>query len=499
MVIVSNRLPIVLKKEEDGSITSKPGSGGLVTALAPLLRNRSGLWIGWSGSNNMTEEEVEQGTQDAKEKIGFALSSLVLTSDEIDCFYNGFSNEILWPLFHDFASDCNFDPKYWGFYQRVNEKFADKILDNVSEEDFLWIQDYHLLLVAQELRIKGYTKPISFFLHIPFPSLDIYLKLPWRFQILHALLEYDFIAFQTLRDKKNFMGCVKHLYPKARLEQKKGILRIIREDRETKVAAFPISIDYNEFSGQAQKQEVSEAAWYFHEKLPNQKIVFSTDRLDMSKGIPYRLKAIRHLLEKHPELHRKVSFIQSVVPSRTDVPKYQNLKQTIDRLVGDINSEFSQEDWVPIKYYFKTLNRRELLSCYRTAEVALITPLKDGMNLVAKEYVAANIEENGVLVLSEFAGAAAQLFHDALMVNPFDIEGVSEAIYHALYMPEEERKAHMNRLRRIVKKYDIFWWIHSFMHSAISRDLKDFPLIEEYIPSFDPSKELEASSITLFS
>lgn len=495
-IIVSNRLPVVLYREND-EVKMKPGSGGLVTALAPILRNRQGLWIGWPGSSELSPEELATFTDQAEKKIGFSLSPITLSEEEINLYYNGFSNEVIWPLFHDLQAECNFDPRYWYTYQQVNRKFANEVQKQVADADFLWVHDYHLLLLAQELKQSGYRSPVSFFLHIPFPPLDIFLKLPWRFQILNGLLQYDLIGFQTMRDKRNFIECVKKLLPYTHSEKEKGIHRIIMENHETRVGTFPISIDFNEFSQQAQKREVSEGAWYFHEKMPEQKIVFSTDRLDITKGIPYRLNAIKHLLEHHPELHRKVSFIQAVVPSRIDIPKYQELKNTIDRLVGEINSEFSRDDWVPIKYYFRSLNRRELLSCYRTAEALLITPIKDGMNLVAKEYVAANIEENGVLILSEFAGSAAQLRDEALLVNPYDIEGVSAMIYTALTLPQEERKKRMQKMRRSIKKHDIFWWIHSFLTTAISKDLQDFPVIEEYLPSYD--QELSESSITLFS
>lgn len=253
--------------------------------------------------------------------------------------------------------------------------------------------------------------------------------------------------------------------------------------REVRVGAFPISIDYNEFSKMAAGQEVANQAWSHHEHLKGQKIIFSCDRLDISKGIPYRLEAIRHLLKNHPELHEKVTFFQVVIPSRIEIPKYQELKKEIDRLVGEINSQFTKTGWVPIQYLFRSINRKELLAFYRISEVALITPVKDGMNLVAKEYIASNVNENGVLILSEFAGAATQLQREAFLINPYDIEGLSETIYKALTLPSSDRKKRMRKMRRNVQRYDVFWWVQSFLNAAISKELHDFPIIEEYTPT----------------
>ena len=249
------------------------------------------------------------------------------------------------------------------------------------------------------------------------------------------------------------------------------------------MGAFPISIDYNEFSKMAAGKDVTDQIWLNREQLKGQKIVFSCDRLDMSKGIPYRLEAIRHLLKNHPELHEKVTFFQVVIPSRTEIPKYQDLKQEIDRLVGEINSQFTKTGWVPIQYIYHSVSRQELLAFYRNSEIALITPVKDGMNLVAKEFIASNVHENGILILSEFAGAATQLQHEALLINPYDIEGVADTIYTALMLPPTDTKKRMRKMRRNVQRYDVFWWVRVFLNAAISKELGDFPIIDEYTPS----------------
>lgn len=481
LIIISNRLPIVISKDE-GNIKITPGSGGLVTALAPVLKNRGGLWIGWPGTFDVPQEEILKHIKQLNQNSGFSLHPVSLTKEEVELYYHGFSNEIIWPLFHDLITLSIFNPNFWRSYNEVNHKFAETVKGLVKKNDFIWVHDYQLLTLGQALKERGISSFISFFLHIPFPSLDIFLKLPWRFQILRALLEYDLIGFQTMRDKRNFIQCVKILLPEVRKTVSDQIQMLKVGSREVRIGAFPISIDYNEFAKQAEKEQVSERAWLFHEKQPDKKFIFSIDRLDYTKGIPLRLLAVKNLLKKYPELHQKITFIQVVIPSRTDIPQYQHLKSEIDALVSEINSEFTKDNWIPIHYIFRSLERDELLSLYRTSEIALITPIKDGMNLVAKEYIASNVEEKGILILSEFAGAAAELSNDAVIVNPFDIEGVSQAIYQSFLMPAEERKRRMKKLRRHLKRYDIFWWVKSFIKAAISQDLKDFPLIQEYVP-----------------
>lgn len=484
LLIVSNRLPVVFTHSENGELKTRGGSGGLVTALAPVLKNRGGIWIGWPGP--FKEEVLPQVTElleKESQKTGFILHPIFLTEEDIKLYYDGFSNEIIWPLFHDLQSECNFNPTYWQAVQAVNTKFAEGIQQELRENDFIWIHDYHLMLVGQELRKQGVNQKIGFFLHIPFPSLDIFLKLPWRFQILRALLDFDLIGFQTARDQRNFMQCVKRLLPDIKVKSHRNIHLCQSGDREVRVGAFPISIDYQEFAKMASGIEVMDQAWISREQLKGQKIVFSCDRLDVSKGITYRLEAIRHLLKTHPELHEKVTFFQIVVPSRIEIPKYQDLKNEVDRLVGEINSLFTKTGWIPIQYIFQSISRKELLAFYRISEVALITPIKDGMNLVAKEYVASNINENGVLILSEFAGAATQLQKEAFLINPYDIVGLSDAIHAALTIAPREGKRRMHKMRKCVQKYDVFWWVRSFLHTAISKELSDFPIIEEYIPT----------------
>lgn len=483
LVIVSNRLPIVLSKKGD-KINISPGSGGLITALAPVLKNRGGVWIGWPGPAEVDEkDEILKILENEHRRTGFLLHPIFLSKEEVKLYYEGFANEIIWPFFHDLQSECNFDPAYWHAFQDVNCKFATGIVDKLKPNDFLWIHDYHLLLVGQELRKLGVVQTTGFFLHIPFPSLDVFLKLPWRFQILRALLEYDLIGFQTLRDERNFIQCVKTLLPEIKRVNTHQMHICETKSRKVRVSAFPISIDFHEFSNMAKDKEVIKLAKYDREHFEGQKIFFSCDRLDISKGIPYRLKAIRYLLKTHPEMHEKITFFQVVIPSRTEIPKYHNLKDEIDRLVGEINSEFTKTGWVPIQYLYHPISRKELLAFYCISDIALITPVKDGMNLVAKEYIASNILENGAVILSEFAGAATQLQHEAFLINPYDVEGLAETMYTTLMLSPDDRKMRMRKMRQRVKRYDVFQWVHNFLNAAISKELVDFPIIEEYIPT----------------
>lgn len=479
LTVISNRLPFEIT-QEDETLNVHPGSGGLVTALAPVLKNRGGIWIGWPGPVEAKEHTLNGVVAEAGKSFGFQFAPVYLSNEEVDLYYHGFSNEIIWPLFHDLLGQCNFDPNYWECYQAVNAKFAKAVIKNGTQGDFIWVQDYHLMLLGDELRKRRIGTKIGFFLHIPFPPLDIFLKLPWRLQILHALLKYDLIGFQTARDKRNFIHCVRALVDDVNIVTK-GPLQLCRTElNEVSVGAFPISIDFREFMMRATAKDVADAAWCLHEKWPGQQLVLSLDRLDYTKGIPQRLAAIRTFLTRYPEFHKKVSFIQIIVPSRTDVPFYQELKKEIDRLVGEINSLFTKDNWVPINYMFRSLDRVELLAYYRTAEIALVTPIKDGMNLVAKEYLACDIEQRGALILSEFAGAASQLYSGAILVNPFDIIGIAEALHQAITMPHDARKHRSQAMRRVVRRYDIYWWTKMYLGAAFGLDLQDLPIVEEY-------------------
>jgi len=407
----------------------------------------------------------------------------MISAREKHDFYYGFSNESRWPLFHDRASLCNFNPDYWHAYQSVNSKFARVIERNSGRGDYVWVNDYHLIGVARELREMGVKNNVGFFLHIPFPPADIFLKLPWRFQILSSLMDYDLIGFQTMRDMRNFINCLRMMRKDLPVKSSGRISTIRTPGREVRVGSFPISIDYADFATSSAAQDVSEEAWLIHQNLPERQLILGADRLDYTKGIPHRLQAYRDALRRYPELRRNVTLIQVVVPSRENIPKYHELKNEIERLVSEINGEFTVSAWVPIHYIFRSLTRTELLAYYRTSEIALVTPLKDGMNLVAKEFCACSVEENSVLILSEFAGAAPQLQGGAILVNPYDLEGVADAIYRAYTMGADEKRARMRKMRRSIQRQDIYWWVDSFLKAGTSLDLSDFPPMSDYVPT----------------
>ena len=486
LISVSNRLPVILSRRRDGRWQADPGSGGLITALVPVLQNRGGLWIGWPG---VVEEEGIEHISEVLERTGrdsgYTLHPVHLSASEREDYYYGFANEIVWPIFHDLQTLCNFAPQYWRGYCQVNRKFAQTIAQHYQVGDYIWVHDYHLMKVGEELEAFGITCATGFYLHIPFPSLDIFLKLPWRMEILRALLRYDLLGFQTLRDRRNFAQCVSTIIPDAKIEGEGQVIIVQLGNRTVRLGGFPISIDFNEFATQAQQPEVVDLARHFHENLPKRQVVLGLDRLDYTKGIPYRLDAFRSTLQHHPELHGKISLVQIVVPSREDIREYSDLKTEIERTVGQINGQFTQSGWIPVHYIFRGLDRVELLAYYRACEIGLVTPLKDGMNLVAKEYCACNVDENGVLILSEFAGAAAQLQEGAILVNPYHIEAVAEAIYRATQISPDERCTRMRKLRQSIQEHDIFWWVDSFLRAAFSKHLDDFPLLQDYQPHLE--------------
>ena len=467
IIIVSNRLPVTIVRTGKKSELF-PGSGGLVTALAPVLRDRGGIWIGWDG--------VTRGHFHKKlflkesRRIGYRLVPVSLTDQQVELYYEGFSNTTLWPLFHDFLDRCQFQPETWEMYCKVNQKFSQVALEQSSVQDLIWVQDYHLLLVGKYLTQQKHRGRTAFFLHIPFPPWDLFMRLPWRTELIEGLLHYDLVGFQTERDRWNFIRCVRRLFSSAIVSGPQRMQLIEHNGRVTRVGAFPISIDFDGFNQRALTKEVADEAWYIHERLPKRKLVLGIDRLDYTKGILERLEAFGLLFKKYPDLRGKINFIQVVVPSRTNVQEYQEMKRTIDETVGRINGQFTYHDWVPIFYIYRSLSRRELIAYYRTCEIALITPLKDGMNLIAKEYCASSVETDGVLILSEFAGAAQQLGKASLLVNPFNLEEVADRIHQAYYMEEKERRRRMTKLRAEVRRNNIFRWIEQYL-SAVGMPL----------------------------
>jgi len=467
LVIVSNRLPVTMEKAEKKKYKFKPAVGGLVTAMDPILKKRKGVWIGWAGDYKEEEINTKELLKNKTKEVGYDLIPVELSIANYNLYYEGYSNEILWPLFHNFSSYCVFKPKFYTAYEEVNKKFADTVFENLNESDFVWIHDYHLIKVAGYLREMGATNPIAYFLHIPFPPMETFMRMPNRQALLDALLEYDLIGFHTEQDKKNFIDIVYALTDLKLTEARSGgICRFTVGSREISVGSFAISIDYDEFSEGAKRKKVLKKSKEIKETCTDQLLMLGVDRLDYTKGIPQKLKAYRMLLEENPELRGRVKLIQILVPSREDISQYADLKSEIEQLVGQINGSFSQPGWIPVQYRYCTLRREELLAYYQACDIVLVTPLKDGMNLVAKEYCASRNDESGVLILSEFAGAMHQLKCGALLVNPFDIKSLVSAMKRAISMSKEEQKERMLKLRQNIRSYDIYWWVDSFLGAA---------------------------------
>ncbi|WP_415405657.1 alpha,alpha-trehalose-phosphate synthase (UDP-forming) [Sulfurovum sp. CS9] len=467
LVIVSNRLPVVMEKTEKKKYKFKPAVGGLVTAMEPILKKRKGLWIGWAGDYKEEEINTKELLKNKTKEVGYDLIPVELSIANYNLYYEGYSNEILWPLFHNFSSYCVFKPEFYTAYEEVNKKFADTVFENLNESDFVWIHDYHLIKVAGYLREMGTTNRIAYFLHIPFPPLETFMRMPNRQKLFDALLEYDLIGFQTEQDKKNFIDVVYKLTELKQTEAgSENICRLTDGSREISVGSFAISIDYDEFSEGAKRKKVLKKSKELKETYLDQLLMFGVDRLDYTKGIPQKLKAYRMLLEENLELRGRVKLIQILVPSRENISQYADLKSEIEQLVGQINGSFSQPGWIPIEYRYCTIKREEILAYYQACDIVLVTPLKDGMNLVAKEYCASKSDANGVLILSEFAGAMHQLKCGALPVNPFDIKSLVSAMKRAISMSKEEQKERMLKLQQNIRSYDIYWWADSFLGAA---------------------------------
>jgi trehalose 6-phosphate synthase len=394
LVVASNRLPITIDGT-DGAATLKRSSGGLVSALTPIVENNGGTWVGWTGTEYDAQgaKLLERSCQGQR----YSLAPIFLTTSECAGFYHGFSNEILWPLFHGFSSRCHFDSSFWSVYCQANQKFAAAIEAIAHPDSFLWVNDYHLMMVPRLIRARGLNQKLGYFHHIPFPPPDVFAALPWRAEILNALMTCDIIGFQAQRDRRNFIECVREFLPLARIE-----------NQADKIVACPVSINFEEFAGASMEAAIVAAADRLKRQL-RMPLILGLDRLDYTKGIPERLSAFQELLESNPQLRGKLTMIQIVVPSREGLPEYDQLRRRIETLVSQINGRYSTPGWTAVQYFYRSVARDELLALYRAADVALVTPLKDGMNLVAKEFCAARTDNRGVLVLSEFAGAAEEL------------------------------------------------------------------------------------------
>ena len=500
-IIVSNRLPLSLNITNN-EVEATPSVGGLATGLKSVHAEGNGIWIGWSG---LTQEEVNPSLTP---KVENALEnqkcrSVSLSQKEIDGFYFGFSNRTLWPLFHYFTEYAEFNKGDWEIYKTVNQKFADLVLANIEDGDTVWIHDYQLLLVPSMVKEKRPNVKIGFFLHIPFPSYEVFRNLPWREEILKGMLGSDLIGFHTYEYERHFLSSVQRI-----LMCELDFNYVLYDARRVKVDSFPMGIDFNKFHDAAIAQQKSSKKSEFQESLDKHKaikgdtqFILSIDRLDYTKGIAQRILAFEVFLEKYPEYLGKVRLVMLAVPSRSNVPQYQDLKNEIDQLVGRINGKFSEVNWTPIWYFYRSMPFENLIDLYCSCDIALLTPVRDGMNLVAKEYIASRVDNTGVLILSEMAGAAKEL-NEALIINPNNADQIADTIKEALEMPLARQKKGNIIMKERVKRYNVEHWAHEFLqnledviasrpaHSAIA--IKD-KVLEELSTKFKSS-----ASRTLF-
>jgi trehalose 6-phosphate synthase/phosphatase len=453
-IIVSNRLPIKIVKNGT-EISYKPSEGGLATGLGSIYKQGDNLWIGWPGLF-LEEQEVKEKVREDLVKEN--MRPIFLTEHEIRDFYEGFSNETLWPTFHYFLQHAEYEEDMWKAYESVNQKFCDEIIKYLEPEDTLWIHDYQLLLLPEKIREKQEKISIGFFLHIPFPSYEVFRLLPWRREILKGMLGADLVGFHTYDDMRHFLSSVNRIVA---LSNHHG--EIDTGNRTIFVDSFPMGIDYEKYAASAKSEDTMERINRYRQILKDQKLIISIDRLDYSKGIPQRLRAFEIFLETYPEFQQKVSLYMIVVPSRDKVEKYKKLKEEIDELVGRINGGYGRVSWTPIHYFYRSFPLEALSAFYRMADVALVTPMRDGMNLVCKEYLASKSEnEKGVLILSEMAGASKEL-SDAILINPNDIKQIVEALHAALHMDEDEQARRISIMQGILKKFNIYHWVNLFM------------------------------------
>jgi len=459
LLIVSNRLPVTIAAQE-GGLRVEPSSGGLATGLGAVHATQESLWIGWPGPTSALDEAAR--AELARKLAELRLEPVHLTDEEVHEYYEVFSNGLLWPLFHYLLDQVPMRAGGWDAYQRVNRKFADRVAEIWRPGDRVWVHDYQLLLVPQMLRESLPEARIGFFLHIPFPAPAVFRALPHREELLRGLLGADLVGFHTPSYLRHFAGALLRI-----LGLEARIDRIVDGDREVRIGAFPMGVDASAWVALAEREDVLARAREVRGTEGIQLLV-GIDRLDYTKGIQRRLLAYEELLTAHPELHGRVRLVQVAVPSRGGVKAYRELRNQVDALVGRIQGRFATPTWSPVSYMHRSLAREEVVALYRAADVLLVTPIRDGMNLVAKEFVASRVDGDGVLVLSEFAGAASEMA-GALLVNPYDVQATAETIRSALSLSTEARRERMLMLRRRVVSADVNWWSARFL-SALEEE-----------------------------
>ena len=454
LIVISNREPYVHEYNGEHIDCSVP-TGGVVAAIDPVMQAAKGTWIAWGSG------DADQDCSDAKGCVRvpptapqYTLRRIWLTQKEVNDYYLGFSNRVIWPVCHLFQENAQFKKNYWEVYKSVNQKFAEAAAEELEAGGRVFIQDVHFSLVPDLLRKKVPEAAIALFWHIPFPAAETFSCIPWRKELLTGLLSADMLGFHTKAHADNFISTVCREFPQA--EVKDNVINY--NERKTKIAAIPIGIDYETYAKSGSAPHILKGAEATRKSINAERIILGVDRLDYTKGILNRFLAFERYLEANPRARGKVSFIQIASPTRVNINEYKEMKRHVEETVGRINGRFQTPSWTPIIYINRKIEEDKLLMLYKIADVAMVTPVIDGMNLVAKEYVAVN--EKGVLILSEFAGASEGM-KDAIVVNPYDIEAMGKAIQKALRM-KREKINHCQKLRREVQEHDIFWWLDEF-------------------------------------
>ena len=450
--MVSNRVPTAAALDPNGG--GAVAVGGLVSAVRASLAETGGIWLGWSGRASRGRSRQDGRPVVNRTPGAVELATIDLTSDESNLFYTGFSNRTLWPILHGLIERAQIRRDTYRAYRRVNRLFARALADILAPDDVVWVHDYHLFPVARELRREGWGGKTGFFLHTPFPAADAFSVLPWSTEMLESMLAYDLIGVHT---RRYFLNLVDALG--AELGGDWNGRDFAYRGESARLGVFPIGIDPRAFQTAARTS--SETLAGALGLSPDERVVIGVDRLDYTKGIPHRLEAFQTLLDRHRDLRGRVTFVQIANPSRARVPEYMGEREKVERLAGRVNGAYSDGGWVPVRYLYRYFSQETLAAFYRDARVSMVTPLRDGMNLVAKEYVASQTGDPGALILSEFAGAAAELT-DALTVNPFDVDGAAEALFQALTMPLDERRARWERMNRLILERTAAWWSGEF-------------------------------------
>jgi len=455
-IFVSNRLSTTASIQPDGSFSFTRSVGGLATGLTSIHQEEEALWVGWSGIPSDDMDDAAREWLASRLMSDHGSSPVDISSEELELFYSGFCNRTFWPLFHYFTTYVDYSPETWAAYREINNRFLEAVSAVAEDGDVIWVHDYQLMLLPGLLKERFPNSAIGFFLHIPFPSYEVFRMLPWRVAILEGLLGADLIGFHTYDYARHFLSSVRRL-----LGHEPRLGNIVLNNRVASVDVFPMGIDYHAYHNSSELPEVNKHIDEIRAELGDSRMILSVDRLDYTKGIPERLHGFKRFLEDHPEQRGKVTMVLIVSPSRESVPQYQELKSTIDELIGEINGAYQEMGWTPIWYFYRTAPFDELTALYHLADLLLVTAIRDGMNLVAKEYIAARRNNGGVVVLSETVGSAREM-SEAIIVNPSDIGGIANAIAEALDMPLSEQRSRNERMQDRLSRYDVRFWAQDF-------------------------------------